>query len=117
MSDDTRQARIEAALRAWYIVTFCGGQEPVNYHLIKWDTQTVEGITAALDAADAVGRERVSERTKEHVYIAINNALASHIDISSDTDWWDEVIVEMGDAAMDALLTAAPAERGTGEPK
>lgn len=59
--------------------------------------------------------ERVSERTKEHVYIAINNALASHIDISSDTDWWDEVIVEMGDAAMGALLAAAPAERGHDE--
>jgi len=60
MSDDTRQARIAAGVRAFWEAGPGSAQTDID----EYDFADVlrARFAAGLDAADAVGRERLSER-------------------------------------------------------
>ena len=107
MSDDTRQARIEAGVRAFWEAGPGSAQTDIDEY--EFADVLRARFAAGIDAADAIGRERVSDdeaRTMvlsygERCYInATNNPNAVMID--EEHKLRDNII---------ALLTAAPAER------
>ena len=103
MSDDTRQARIEAAMDAYNDVLHAHARG----YLANNGSLHSEAMTAALDAADAVGRERVSVERDDLEHIL------GWIDTVDDCNWrglhFDAI------QRLNKALTAAPAERGHDE--
>ena len=82
----------------------------------------ITSITAYLAAADAIGRERVSAEMVNAAVEAFNAVTQQRTGKSLYGTWWPleerycyEYLPAMKAALESALLTAAPAERETGE--
>ena len=118
MSDDTRQARISAAM----VALFQGerGDVALGYYVIR------SRMDAALADADAIGRERVSEA--EAIWLVDSFASTIRLHLQSAVDEMDvsddEASPEHREltdryrqqrARIISLLAAAPAERGHDE--
>jgi len=105
MSDDTRQARISAAMTA----LFHGerGDVALGYYAIR------SRMDAALDAADAIGRERVSVAEAEAM---LDRYFTNRFEaIMADGQHLAIGFLEQAESErthLIALLVAAPAERG-----
>lgn len=105
MSDDTRQARIDDE------------RHDAATNAIRADNPRLTPLQArhiariALDAADAVGRERVSEEMVNAAVEAFNAVTQQRTGKSLYGTWWPyEYLPAMKAALEAALLTAAPAE-------
>lgn len=117
MTDDTRQERIYAAVKEnlWPSTLFTRAEADAYWatYPVEYKARECEKFGRIIDAADAIGRERVSAEMVNAAVEAFNAVTQQRTGKSLYGTWWPyEYLPAMKAALESALLTAAPAERG-----